>query len=188
MTHERTLIRAAVKDAIASAGTAAGNRVWASREPPVNVETILVDEGPVILIYVRRDRTADGGHPASGEGAVRRVADLYVEVTVAGGDVLDDKLDDIVDLVEPIVDQLEIPDLPSAEIRHVETNIDTSQEFEQPIGGALITYSVAYYRAWRGDEGEDWFPHDVFASSGGNAPELVADCDDCEECPPGSQS
>lgn len=186
MTHERTLIRAAVKDAIIAADTAASDRVWASREPPVNVETILMDEGPVILVYVRRDRTAEDGHPSTGEGAVRRILDLHVEVTVAGVDVLDDKLDDIVDLVEPIIDRLEIPDLPSAEIRHVETNIDTSQEFEQPIGGALITYSVAYYRTWRVDDEDDWFPHDVFASANGTVPELVADCDDCEECPPGS--
>lgn len=149
MTHPRKIIRNAVAAAIEAAGTLAEERVWAAREPPVDVDSILIDQGPVVLVYTRSDRSPKDGHSPSGEGWVKRELDLVVEVIAAGTIVLDDRIDDMAEQIEAVVDVIEIAGMVSAEVRHVETEIETTAEFETPIGSALIRYEVTYWREWR---------------------------------------
>lgn len=184
MTHPRKVIRTAVAAAL-TGQTAAEARVWPSREPPVDVETILIDQGPVILVYTRHDRTPKDGFSGGGVGFQRRECDLHIEITSVGGD---DDIDDLAEVVEGIIDDLTIPGQPATEIRHVETQIESTQEFERPVAAALISYEACYWKAWRTDEEEDdFFPTRVSAAANGDAGEVVADCDDCDDCPPGAQ-
>jgi hypothetical protein len=182
MTHPRRKIREATKAAIVGAGTALADRVWPSREPPVNVEAVLMQEGPVGLIYTRRDRKLENS--PSGSGWEWRSCELFVELTVAGGDVLDDKLDDLAEVIEPIIDGLEIPGMPSAEIRHIETEIETSQEFEMPVGGALLRYEAKYFRSWRTEDDDEFdCPIDVgLVVNGGPRERIDVECP-CEDEP-----
>lgn len=184
MTHPRKVIRDAVTAALLGQ-TAAEARVWPSREPPVDVETILLDQGPVILIYTRHDRTPRDGFAGGGVGWQKRECDLHIEITSVGGD---DAIDDMAEAVEAIIDDLAIPGQQATELRHVETQIETTQEFERPVAAALISYEACYWKPWRtDDEDPDFFPTLVSAATNGDPGEVVADCDDCEDCPVGGQ-
>jgi hypothetical protein len=179
--HQRRIIRNAVADAIKNGETNAGDRVWASREAPADVEELLA-EGPIILVYTRREHIKPEDYPASGyDGAVRRCLDIYVEITAVGSDVVDDKLDDLAEQVEAIVDGLSIDGLPATEIRLQETQVDSTQEFQQPVGGALLTFEATYWRDWRTDTS----PADKICEAFVNGPDgiiaSVALCDD-EDC------
>lgn len=186
MTHYRKIIRDAVANAIKDANTAAQDRVWASREPPIDVETTLIEEGPVILVYTRNDRTAKEGYSGSGrqDGWVQREVTLFVEVTAAGRSVVDDKLDAIAEQVETLLDKFDVPDYPAIEIRHVETVIETTQEFEQPLGGALIEYEACYWRQVNPQPEEVW-PHltEIGVAPRGDAPEYSPAPYDCSVSP-----
>jgi hypothetical protein len=187
MTHPRKLIRDSVTTGLVALNTAAQSRVWASREPPVNVESILLDEvdgGPVILVYTRNDRSPKDGHAPQGFGWVKREVTLYIEITCAGAIVLDDKLDEMAEQVELFMDAFAVPGKPAWEIRHVETTIESTLEFEAPVGGALLEYEACYWREWRGDsdvEEDPFFPTTVIANG-----DEVANCDDCDDCPDGA--
>lgn len=184
MTHPRRIIREAVRDALLAANTSAQDRVWASIEAPVDVDTVLMDEGPVILVYTRRDRVADkDGYSITGTDYVRRCVDLVVEATAAGAFIVDDKLDALAEAIEDALDNLEIPGMPAAELRLVETNIDSTDGYQQPVGGAMILYEVHYFKAWRVAEPEESFPFptDVGVAIG-NGPREVWPMGDCCGC------
>lgn len=188
MTHPRKIIRDSVTAAIIAAATTAEDRVWASREPPVNVESVLIEDGPVILVYTRNDRSPKDGHSPQGFGWVKREVTLYIEITAAGALVLDDKLDELAESVETLMDSFVVPGKPAWEIRHLETQIESTQEFETPVGGALLEYEACYWREWRGNsdiDEDEFFPEVVNASPNGSAPEQVGSCDDCPDgtCP-----
>jgi hypothetical protein len=188
VTHPRRVIRESVAAALVTLNTAAETRVWASQEAPVNVEAVLIEQGPVILVYTRNDRSPKHeGYSPMGQGWAKRECELHVEITAAGALVVDGKLDDIAEQVEEFMDTFIVPGQPATEIRHVETTIDTTQEFEQPIGGALLTYEACYWRPWRVADEDPFFPHQVSAAARGDAAEVVADCAECDECPPGAQ-
>lgn len=192
MTHPRKIIRQAVAKHIRDGETLAAERVWASREPPVNVETVLMDQGPVILVYTRKDIIKPEDYPVDGQdGAVRRTLELAVEITAVGADVVDDKLDDLAEQVEELLEAFEVPSMPATEIRLESSEIETSTEFEQPLGGAFMLYEVKYWKAYRpDDDDEEWnacggtlsvVPHMNGTQSG--APEVIASCDCDEEEP-----
>lgn len=196
--HPRRHIRDSIADRLRTGQpTAAGNRVWASREAPVKVETVLMEQGPIILVYTRSDMIKDDDYPVSGiEGGVRRTLEIAVEITAVGASVVDDKLDDLTEEVEALLDAFDIPGLDATELCLKSTEIDTSDEFEQPLGGALMLYEAKYWKPYRTgphdseDEwvtgGETFFPDEVAVlPPGATAPEHVADCGDCPdgECP-----
>jgi hypothetical protein len=190
MTHPRKIIREDVRAKLEAAGTNAEGRVWASREPPVDVETIIVDQGPALLVYTRRDRTASrDAHSGQGFGWEKRECELVVEAVAGGALDVDTKLDALSEQVEEVMDDIQITGMPAAEIRHVETLIESDATLDTPIGGAMIIYEVCYYRQWRKDEEDEapFFPNQVNSSSFSQHGELVADCVECEECPPGAQ-
>jgi hypothetical protein len=177
--HPRKIIRLAVVAALKAAETAAQDRVWAGETPPVEVREVLIKEGPVMLVYTRRDR-ASAGYPATGIGAQKRECDLIVEILAAGGSAVDDKLDDLAEVVEPIVDGFEVPGLPATEIRLEETNVETTDQFEKPVGGAYLLYTACYWRAGRvdPDEGDMACPTDVgFKVNGGPREQVDVSCE-----------
>jgi hypothetical protein len=187
MTHPRKIIRQAIVDMLKAAGTVAEDRVWGSFEPPVNVEQVLIEEGPVILVYTRRDRARDEDYAADGNGNVRRRCDLCVELLAAGSHAVDDKIDDMAEAVEPLIDGFEVPGMGATEIRLMETNIESTTRFAQPVAGAFLLYDACYWKAWRQVEEPEWFPNQVSAAIRGDRPEVVANCDECDECPPGGR-
>lgn len=185
MTHPRRIIRNAVADRLRTAGTSAGNRVWASREAPVNVESVLIEQGPIVLVYTRTEQIKPEDYPTSGFGKVRRCLELAVEITAAGADVVDDKLDELAEQVEAVLDNFDVPGLPATEIRLESTEIVTSDEFEQPLGGALLIYEARYWTDWRVDDDDDFLPCGgdirVVRHVGGVnvGAEEIAGCEDC---------
>jgi hypothetical protein len=97
--------------------------------------------------------------PKSGfDSGVHRTLELAIEITAAGAWTVDDKLDDLADAVEALLEDFEIPGLPAAEIRLHETQIDSTDEFDAPLGGALLTYEIRYWRPYRTDTSEEIAP------------------------------
>ena len=188
MTHPRRIIRDSVVAAIIAADTAAADRVWGAFNPPVNVEKIMIEEGPVVLVYTRGDRSREDAYSTQGAGYVKRTCELCIEILAAGAQAVDNKLDDLSEVIEELIDGFIVPGLPSAEIRLTETNIDATDKFEQPVGGAFLMYDACYWKPWRKTEEDepDWFPHVVSAVIDGRPPEEVANCDECDKCPDGS--
>lgn len=186
MTHPRRIIRDSVVAAILAANTAAEDRVWGAFDPPVNVEKILIEEGPVVLVYTRSDRAKDDDYSAQGAGYVKRMCDLCIEILAAGAQAVDNKLDDLAEVIEELIDGFEVPGMPSAEIRLHETNVESTDKFEQPVGGAFLMYDACYWKAWRKTEQDDpdFFPHLVGREVFGQF-EVVADCSECDDCPEG---
>jgi hypothetical protein len=156
MTHPRRVIRDAIADAILNGGTNAEGRVWASREPPVKVESVLIEQGPVVLVYTCRDFVQPEDYPVAGAGRTRRTVEIAIEITAAGNDVVEDKLDDLAEQVEAIIDVVQIPDQAATEIRYVSTDTDISTEFEMPLGGALIKVEAKYWKNWRVQDEPEW--------------------------------
>lgn len=184
--HQRRIIRNGFADRILAAETGAEDRVFAAREAPADVEE-LIKEGPIVLVYTRRDTVKRDDYPASGfDSGVKRTLEVAVEITAAGSWTVDDKLDDLAETIEALFENWEPDGLPATEIRLVSTEIDSTDEFQQPLGGALLLFEADYWRAYRTDTSETFFPDEVFASPNGEAPGLVATCDECEagECPP----
>lgn len=171
--HQRRIIRNGVADMLRDAGTAAEDRVFAGREAPAAVESLL-EEGPIVLVYARTDRVKREDYPASGiDGGVKRTLEIAVEVTAAGAWTVDDKLDDLAEQIETLLESWEPEGLPATEIRLVSTEVDSSDEFEQPIGGALILFEADYWRPYRTQPDDPICP-DAFAIINGQPAELVA--------------
>jgi hypothetical protein len=179
--HQRRIIRDAIAAAIIDAKTAAGDRVFASREPPADVEDLL-DEGPMILVYTRRDRVKPEDYPGSGyDGNVKRHLDIFVEIAAVGTFVVDNALDELADQVEQIVDSLEIEGLPATEIRLQQTHIESTQQFQKPLGGALLEYEGSYWRPWRTDTSAADKICEAFVNGPDGIVASIAICDD-DDC------
>jgi hypothetical protein len=98
--------------------------------------------------------------------------------------VVDNKLDDLAEAIEALMEMdFEVPGLPSAEFRLTSTDIDSTDAFEQPLGGALMLYEVTYWRPYRVDTSDENKICEVFA----NGPDgIVAQVGECEGvCEPG---
>lgn len=193
--HQRRIIRDAVAVRIAGGMPVFGltteptvqeglapvgdSRVFRSREAPAEVQSLL-EEGPICNVYGRKDHPAPkDGYPASGfDSGVRRSLELAIEITAAGAWVVDDKLDDLSDAVEALLEDFDIPGLPSAEIRLHETQIDSTDEFDTPLGGALLTFEISYWRPYRTDTSEEIAPcgGDLFTISNGRPAEAMPGC------------
>lgn len=176
--HQRRVIREFVADRLNDNVEALRDRVFKSREAPANVMTIL-DEGPMANVYARKDHIKDSDYPVSGfDGGVKRTLELAIEITAVGSWTVDDKLDDLTDAIEALMEvDFEVPGLPSAEFRLTSTDIDSTDAFEQPLGGALMLYEVTYWRPYRTDTSEENKICEVFA----NGPDgIVAQVGECE--------
>lgn len=174
--HQRRIIREAVADFLLDKVDALGDRVFRSREAPANVESIL-EEGAMANVYARRDTIKPENYPKSGmDGGVKRTLELAIEVTATGSWVVDDKLDDITDEIEALLEPFEVPGLPAAEIRLTSTEIDSTDEFEVPLGGALMLYEIDYWRPYRTDDSEEFLPCHAFTKGSDGEVAPVASC------------
>jgi hypothetical protein len=100
--------------------------------------------------------------------------------------VVDDKLDDLTDEIELLLEGFEVPGLPSAELRLTSTEIDSTDEFEQPLGGALMLYEITYWRPYRTDTSPENKICEVFANGPDGITVQVGECEGV--CTPGPVS
>lgn len=181
--HQRRIIRNGFADRIRDAQTTAGDRVFAGREAPADVED-LIAEGPVVLVYTRKDHAKREDYSVSGfDGGVKRTLEVLVEITVTGAWTVDDKLDDLAEEIEALFEAWEPEGLPATEIRLISTEIDSTEAFQQPVGGALLVFETEYWRAWRTDNDQPACARELRVSINGGAPELLAECDDATVFP-----
>lgn len=182
--HQRRIIREEVANFLSAevpefggAPEAPGNaRVYKSREAPANVTRILED-GPMANVYARQDTIKPEDYPKSAfDSGVRRTLELAIEVTAAGDWTVDDALDDLTDKIEAKLEGFDVPGLPSAEIRLTSTEIDSTDEFEVPLGGALMLYEIRYWRPYRTDTSPEVFPGTVSVNGPDGVPAVVAEC------------
>lgn len=179
--HPRRVIRNGIADRIRSAETALQDRVFASREMPAAVET-LMEEGPVCLVYTRSEHIKPEDYPASGfDAGVRRTLEIAVEITAIGSTVVDDVLDDLAEEIEALLEDWQPDNMPTTEIRLTSTQIDSTDEFEQPVGGALLMFEARYWRAYRTDP-PDFDPCCAYVQPPGEIAVKVASCDNKDGC------
>lgn len=176
--HQRRIIREAVADHLNANAPSLTDRVFKSREAPAEVMSLLA-EGPMANVYGRKDTIKPEDYPKSGfDSGVHRTLELAVEITAAGSWTVDDKLDDLADEVETLLEGFEIPGLPAAELRLSETQIDSTDEFDTPLGGALLTFEIRYWRPYRTDTSEEIAPcgGDLFTIINGGPAEAMPGC------------
>jgi hypothetical protein len=160
------------------------DRVFPGRELPAAVES-LIDEGPLALVYTRRERIKPEDYPASGfDGAVRRTVDLCIDVAAVGSFLVDDKLDDLAEQIEALLEDWTPDGMAGTEIRLVETEVDSTDAFEQPVGGMLLTFEAKYWKEFRKDTSRA-IARAKRGSANETPAELVATCSgncDCTDC------
>lgn len=180
--HPRRVIRNGIAARIKDANTALQERVFPSREIPAAVESLL-EEGPVCLVYTRSEHIKPEDYPTSGfDGGVRRCLEIAVEITCTGSFLVDDKLDDLAEAVEALLEDWQPESLPATEIRLTSTQIDSTDEFEQPVGGALLMFEARYWRAYRTAPEDDFDPCCAMAQPPGEIAVKVASCDNKDGC------
>jgi hypothetical protein len=182
--HQRRIIREKVADHLAANAPAFGgtpeapgnSRVFKCREAPGNVNALL-EEGPIANVYARRDHIKPEDYPTSGfDGGVRRTLELAVEVTAAGSWTVDEKLDDLSDEIESLLENFEVPGLPAAELRLLSTEIDYTDEFYVPLGGALLVFEDRYWRPYRTDTSDENKICEVFVNGPDGVIAKVGEC------------
>lgn len=150
MTHPRTLIRRAVTARLVASGTAAADRVYASRLAPIDTDDN--DELPAILVYARDDRRdpkTDYGIDAE-DSRVTSHLYLVTEAVIRANDDVDDKVDDLAEEIEAALDDWEIPGFEGATIRLEDTDIDVVKEqVRRPVAAIGLTWVISYDRPWR---------------------------------------
>lgn len=157
MAHPRKIIRAAVKARLLNT-TVAEDRVFATMTPIANIETVLSDEGPLIMVYVRGESKVE--YPNQGEGGCWRTLELAIEGLSVGAEV-DDLLDGMAEQIEARMDSFVVTDFPSGDFKLTETQIDVTDAFERVLGGIFLTYEFRYWSAYRPDDGSnDFLPTD----------------------------
>lgn len=179
--HPRRAIRDAIKARILGGETMAGDRVFATMTPPIALETVLEEEGPVIMAYIRRDRIADDDRPATGNGGERRTLELEIEGIVVGADT-DSKCDDLAEEIEALLEDWLIPGFPAAEMRLTDSEIAVTDAQDRISGGVFMTYEIKYWKPFRAAPSDDFVAGgpsflaiDVFAAAQGNDPEILID-------------
>lgn len=159
--HPRTHIRATIaarlkaERAPGQPWTLAGPRVCTSRARPIDERTEL----PLILIYTPDEKIdADSYPPAGADGLVKRTLDVLVEAVVRALDDVDDVLDTLAGQIEAALEWLDIPDLATAPLRLMSTEIDVATEGRLPLGGVRLAYEVTYYAPWRPEPAAEGTP------------------------------
>lgn len=168
--HPRKVIRETVKQRLTGEApnfaTAAEDRVFSSMTPIANIEATLKDEGPLIMVYLRGDTKIE--HPNMGaDGGLWRTSELVIEALTVGGiqpggqHDIDDRLDDLAETIEGLVEGLEIPNMLGTEIRLQESQIDVTDVGERILGGVFLTYEVKYWSRYRPDTSPGFIADEV---------------------------
>lgn len=183
--HPRRVIRDGVADAIKAANTALADRVFPGRQMPASLESLL-DEGPICLVYTRNEHIKPEDYPASGfDSAVRRTVEIAVDIAATGAFLVDDSLDDLAEAVEAVLEDWTPATMPATEVRLMTTELDSTDAFDQPVGGAILIFEAKYWKEFRKDTTEGFCPREVFVIENGEGPSLVAQCSgncDCANC------
>lgn len=160
--HPRKAIREAFAEALDDA-TAAKRQVFPSRLAPITLD--MLRTAPALMIYVRSETIAPDDYPAAGTGSVRRRLEVAIEGVCRGRKTVDDDLDALAGEVEAVLEDWQIPGFGSAEPKLIETEIDVSEAFEEPVGSVTMMYEVYYRTPYRADK-PGTTPDDVFAEIG----------------------
>lgn len=169
--HPRKAIRKALEVRLKAVNTAASDRVYASRVMPIDDEEIYKG-GPAIAIYTRDQKNYKYG--VHGEDDHFK-SDLFVvtEGFVAGGETVDDKLDDLAEQIEAAFDDWDIPGFETASLRISETSLDlVTENFRRPLGAVGITWEICFNSPWR-IQPEGTRPDDVSVIINGLPPEKI---------------
>ena len=165
MAHPRTVIRAAVKARLLNA-TVAEDRVFATMMPVANIDTVLNDEGPLIMVYVRGDTKIE--YPSGGvDGGKWVTSEIMLEALAAGADA-EDSVDSMAEVIEPIMEGFTVTEYPSGDFKMTEAQIDVTDAFERILAGLFMTWEIRYFVPYRPDDGSnDFLPTDDPTLDGG---------------------
>ncbi|MEP5730368.1 MAG: hypothetical protein ABJL67_13485 [Sulfitobacter sp.] len=132
MSHPRSEMRRSIRDALVASVGMAGVRVFKSWSHSVGREDV-----PAVGVFTPREITRGG----TGD-SVDRTTTIVVLYRAEGGDDLDDDLDDISAVIEPIVlDALADFQLFALD----ETDIEINGEGEKRQGRLTLTFSAERY-------------------------------------------
>lgn len=134
MPHPRSLMRAAVRAALEASPDLVGVRVYRSWAHAVGR-----DDVPALGVFTPRER-AQG----STGNQVDRATDIVVMYRAEGGNDLDDHLDDISAVIEPLV----LGALAEFQLFGLDTtDIDINGDGEKLTGSLTLTFSAVRYTA-----------------------------------------
>ena len=163
--HPRRAIREAFKERLLGA-TVAEDRVFATMTPPLEVESMLHEEGPAIMVYARQEAKPD--LPVTRiDGGQKRTLTIEIEAVLVGASDLDDRLDDMAEAIENLLENWEVPGFPAAEVELGETHIYATDSKERYLGGIFMVYEVRYWKSYRAEVEIDFDPTCVFAVANG---------------------
>lgn len=163
--HPRKAIRGLFKDKLTGTGpswaTAAQDRVYDTMTPPIDIESTIAAEGPVLMVYCREEDMREEDYPVSRfDGAVRRRLKVDIEVIATGVNV-DDFLDDVAAQIEALIEPWDIPGFENADVLLISTNIDVAAAQERIVGGIFMIYHVKYWAPYRPDTTPAFIPDEV---------------------------
>ena len=132
MSHPRSIARAAVRAALEGSGDLTGVTVFRSWQQAMSSDAL-----PAIGVITPRE-TSDG---LTGD-EMSRTMTLVVAYRDEGGDDLEDSLDDVSAVIEPLVLNV----LSGSELYGLDsTDIEISGEGERPTGLLTLTFSATRY-------------------------------------------
>lgn len=165
MAHPRKIIRASVKSRLLGAApsyaTLAEDRVFDTMKPIASIDR-LVEEGPIIMVYVRGEDKIE--YPSTGyDGGTRRTLEIIVEaLTVASqGQSVDDRLDDLAEQIEALLEDHKVTEFPSGDFKLQETQIDVTDTQDTVLGGVFMTYEFRYFTGYRRDTSPGFLPDEA---------------------------
>jgi len=139
MAHHRKIIRDAVAAVLTTADTAAGDKVYTSRSRPVPEQTL--KQSPVLSVYTADEtsrKTADSH-------ALERVLMVSIEGLAAGGDDLDDTLDNLAEQVEAAINANPNPDnLLTESLALTGTTSEISSRGNLQVGAFRMDFECTY--------------------------------------------
>lgn len=134
MPHPRAALRTAVRDALTGSADLAGVKVYRSWAHALGRE-----DAPALGVFTPRERTQG----ATGR-EVDRTTDIVVMYRAEGGDDLDDHLDDISAVLEPLV----LGVLAGFQLYGLDTtDIEINGDGEKLTGNLTLTFSAVRYTA-----------------------------------------
>lgn len=140
MAHPRKVIRHYVTNLLKTAGTVAGQRVFASRVNPYRAGRDL----PAIAVYTP-DEIVDREASKTAPRELERDLDLQIVAWVdPGGADFDDRLDDLCEAIEAAMDSDPFLDGNVAECILESTATGFREDGQQVLGAAVLTYAVIY--------------------------------------------
>lgn len=160
-SHRRTLIRQAVVDRLASAGTKAADRIYPGRLQPVGEDELWA--GGAVLVYTGEEVTDLEDYPTSNHNAgLERTLTIDVEVFAPAfsdpqpnePDFIRDaflQIDALVAEVEVALECFEVPSCETAILRLVKVTPEVSRADDggMPVAKALMRYAFTYMTPYR---------------------------------------